>query len=72
MEARKVEEVTMVYTICTNCGKRLDHASIKLEREVKGVCLAKDYLCSIDCLMELGWKIREAQPKLSKSKVLNE
>lgn len=58
--------------ICTNCGKRLDKVHVKLEREVNGVFILNDYLCSIDCLLELGWKIREAQPKLSKSKVINE
>jgi hypothetical protein len=36
-----------------------------------GDCVGHEYhggCCSISCLIELGWKIREKQPKLSKSR----
>jgi hypothetical protein len=28
----------------------------------------RDFLCSIDCLLAFAWRIKESQPKLSKSK----
>ncbi len=50
--------------ICDNCQKTTSDAWIYVriwEREWD--------LCSVGCLTEFAWKLREQQPKLSKSKM---
>lgn len=53
--------------LCDNCGN-----SFSLDQS-DWFCLEHGedfmYLCSPSCLVELAWKFKEAQPKLSKSKL---
>jgi hypothetical protein len=51
---------------CDNCGREIPFPGLCAALGV--YTPAKSYLlCSYDCITELGWKLREAQPKLSKS-----
>ena len=54
--------------LCDNCGKTLEFIAIC--PHVLGVYTPeKTYtICSYDCMTELGWKLRDSQPKLSKSR----
>lgn len=59
-------------TKCDQCGKYFD-----TERDDDNFFLRRmnsdmdsTRLCSISCLTERAWEIREQQPKLSKSKTL--
>lgn len=62
--ARQIEGNLMT---CANCEKRFDdNSGFGLEDWASvGTRWA---LCSISCLTEWAWKLREQQPKLSKSK----
>lgn len=52
---------------CDNCGKKLHFSP------VLGIYTPEKSftLCSYSCMSELGWKLRDSQPKLSKSRVDN-
>ena len=54
---------------CENCGTAPPLRFKVLDDDEKGPgTLRTYYLCSVSCLVEYGWKLREQQPKLSKSK----
>jgi hypothetical protein len=56
---------------CDNCARAWDGDAdwFNLERITYGQRPTR--LCSLDCIIEHAWKLREAQPKLSKSKAAN-
>lgn len=56
---------------CNNCRRFVDQLKYRLSdlSLYYGDAFDSDWdLCSIDCLIEWAWKVRESQPKLSKSK----
>jgi hypothetical protein len=55
-----------MHILCDICGKRILLAPEPYElRGAAGLF----QLCSIDCVIEQAWAVREAQPKLSKSRM---
>ncbi len=54
--------------ICDNCEKRWEIVKSS-DWNYQLRTLTDDVeLCSLDCIIDYAWKLREAQPKLSKSK----
>lgn len=54
---------------CGNCYQPIDITRQEdFQLQSAAVKQATYYLCSIACVCELAWKLREAQPKLSKSR----
>ena len=56
---------------CTNCHKSIDEndtANRQWFRLYSSDLDIEEYLCTASCLNEYAWRIRETQPKLSKSR----
>lgn len=58
---------------CKNCEKVIDFRDKDYaEYDVYESATGKEYiLCGISCLLDWGWRRKETQEKLSKSKALN-
>lgn len=59
-------------TLCANCQFEAPADGYELTRRNSHYEYCNDLeipLCSLDCVCEYAWKLREAQPKLSKSNV---
>lgn len=57
--------VTMV--TCDNCGGKLTMDGYEIKPLVQSDQPKLWMVCSMACLTEFAWKLRESQPKLSKS-----
>jgi hypothetical protein len=54
---------------CANCNKRVSaFTDTEPWWTLQRAPYETWYLCSLSCLTEYVWKLRESQPKLSKSK----
>lgn len=54
---------------CTMCGVKLDFDAKDYFIIYQADYDIDEYLCSPSCLVEFAWKLKESQPKLSKSKM---
>lgn len=67
----------MIPITCGNCNKHEERDYVEHFRAPEGWLAIVGasapgsgdiFVCSLDCLIEIGWTLREAQPKLSKSR----